>query len=284
MTVTSPAPTVLVDVEDLTVALVGSDARPILDRVSFSVQPGRMTALVGESGAGKSMTTKAILGALDERLFRVSGRMELAGRDLGGLSARERRRHVTGTAALVFQNPTRALNPTMRVGAQIAEAMRFAPGRSRLSASDARARSIELMRQVGIAAPEDRFDAYPHQMSGGMKQRAVIAIALSLEPRVLFCDEPTSSLDVTTQALIMDLLDELRERLGLGILFITHDLVLAASRADDVLVLRDGRLVERLPAADLFHTAQDPYTRELISRVPDISSGAGARSDTRSTP
>ncbi|MBO9577803.1 MAG: ABC transporter ATP-binding protein [Microbacteriaceae bacterium] len=258
----------LVRVENLSVGIRGRGGAQILDSVSFEVNPGRITALVGESGAGKSMTTKAILGALDERIFTVSGDIEVCGEDVEALTARARRRYLSSVSALVFQNPTRALNPTMRVGPQIAEAMRFSPSGPRLSREAARERAVELMRQVGIAAPEERYHAYPHQMSGGMKQRAVIAIALSLNPKVLFCDEPTSSLDVTTQALIMDLLDELRERLGIGILFITHDLVLAASRADDVLVLHSGRLVEQLPARHLLEDASMPYTRDLIARVP----------------
>jgi ABC-type dipeptide/oligopeptide/nickel transport system ATPase component len=260
----------LVEVEDLTVRVAGRDGPPILDAVSFTVAPGKMTALVGESGAGKSMTTKAVLGLLDDRIFDVSGRIVVAGRDVSAMRARARRRYTSSVTSLVFQNPTKALNPTMRVGPQIAEALRFSAAGQHLSAKEAHARAVELMRQVGIAAPQDRFHAYPHQMSGGMKQRAVIAIALSMNPKVLFCDEPTSSLDVTTQALIMDLLDELRERLGIGILFITHDLVLAASRADDVLVLHSGRVVERMPVRDIFESAAMPYTRDLIARVPGI--------------
>lgn len=266
----------LVDVEGLTVAVAGQEATPILDSLSFTVEPGRMTALVGESGAGKSMTTKAVLGILDDRVFTVDGRIEVDGREVGGMRARARRRYTSSVAALVFQNPTRALNPTMRVGPQIAESLRYSAREERLSATQSHARALELMRQVGIAAPEDRYFAYPHQMSGGMKQRAVFAIALSMNPKVLFCDEPTSSLDVTTQALIMDLIDELRERLQLGVLFITHDLVLAASRADDVLVLHSGRLVEQLPVSRLLQDAAMPYTRELVSRVPGLEPRGGA--------
>jgi len=260
----------LVRVEDLTVRVTGRVGPPILDKVSFTVEPGKMTALVGESGAGKSMTTKAILGILDERLFETTGYIEVEGKDVSAMRARARRRYTSSVAALVFQNPTRALNPTMRIGPQIAEAMHYSKTGARLSKRKARERALDLMKQVGIAAPEERYHAYPHEMSGGMKQRAVIAIALSMNPKVLFCDEPTSSLDVTTQALIMDLLDELRERLGIAILFITHDLVLAASRADEVLVLYSGRVVEHLPVKDLFTNAKDPYTRHLISRVPGI--------------
>jgi ABC-type dipeptide/oligopeptide/nickel transport system ATPase component len=260
----------LVEVEDLTVRVTGRDGPPILDAVSFTVAPGKMTALVGESGAGKSMTTKAILGLLDDRVFKVSGRIVVVGKDVSAMRARARRRYTSSVTSLVFQNPTTALDPTMRVGPQIAEALRFSATGQHLSAKDAHTRAVELMKQVGIAAPEERFHAYPHQMSGGMKQRAVIAIALSMNPKVLLADEPTSSLDVTTQALIMDLLDELRERLGIGILFITHDLVLAASRADDVLVLHSGRLVERMPVQDIFSSAAMPYTRDLIARVPGI--------------
>ena len=267
----------LVEVENLTVRVTGRDGPPILDAVSFTVTPGKMTALVGESGAGKSMTTKAVLGLLDDRIFKVSGRIVVAGRDVSAMRARARRRYTSSVTSLVFQNPTKALNPTMRVGPQIAEALRYSAAGQRLSAKEAHARAVELMRQVGIAAPQERFHAYPHQMSGGMKQRAVIAIALSMNPKVLLADEPTSSLDVTTQALIMDLLDELRERLGIGILFITHDLVLAASRADDVLVLHSGRLVERMPVHDIFESAAMPYTRDLIARVPGISEPAQAR-------
>jgi oligopeptide/dipeptide ABC transporter ATP-binding protein len=263
----------LVEVEDLTVRVTGRDGPPILDAVSFTVEPGKMTALVGESGAGKSMTTKAVLGVLDDRLFKVSGRILIAGQDVGAMRASARRRYTSSVTSLVFQNPTKALNPTMRIGPQIAEALRFSAVGQHLSAGQAHDRAVELMKQVGIAAPQERYHAYPHEMSGGMKQRAVIAIALSMNPRVLFCDEPTSSLDVTTQALIMDLLDELRERLGIGILFITHDLVLAASRADDVLVLHSGRVVENMPVRDIFETAAMPYTRDLIGRVP----GAGER-------
>lgn len=266
----------LVRVDDLTVSVVGRENAPILDSLSFAVEPGRMTALVGESGAGKSMTTKAILGVLDERIFRVGGRIEVGGKDVSEMTPRARRRYTSSKAALVFQNPTRALNPTTRVGPQIAEAMRYSRVGERLSAAAAKERALDLMRQVGIAAPSERYYAYPHQMSGGMKQRAVIAIALSMNPGVLLCDEPTSALDVTTQALIMDLIDELRDRLGIGVLFITHDLVLAASRADDVLVLRSGKLVEKLPAADLFDRATMPYTRELIARVPGVSLPADA--------
>jgi ABC-type dipeptide/oligopeptide/nickel transport system ATPase component len=260
----------LVEVEDLTVRVTGRDGPPILDAVSFTVAPGKMTALVGESGAGKSMTTKAILGLLDDRVFKVSGRIVVVGKDVSAMRARARRRYTSSVTSLVFQNPTKALDPTMRVGPQIAEALRFSATGQHLSAKEAHARAVDLMKQVGIAAPEERFHAYPHQMSGGMKQRAVIAIALSMNPKVLLADEPTSSLDVTTQALIMDLLDELRERLGIGILFITHDLVLAASRADDVLVLHSGRLVERMPVQDIFSSAAMPYTRDLIARVPGI--------------
>jgi oligopeptide/dipeptide ABC transporter ATP-binding protein len=274
----------LVEVEDLTVRVAGRDGQPILDSVSFTVEPGKMTALVGESGAGKSMTTKAVLGILDERLFKVGGRIVVAGRDVSAMRARARRRYTSSVMSLVFQNPTKALNPTMRVGPQIAEALRFSAAREHLPAKAAEARAIELMKQVGIAAPEERYHAYPHQMSGGMKQRAVIAIALSMNPKVLLADEPTSSLDVTTQALIMDLLDELRQRLGIGILFITHDLVLAASRADDVLVLHSGRVVEKMPVQQIFESAAMPYTRHLIARVPGAGEPPAAPSPVPLTP
>lgn len=276
-TIRENAPLVVVD--GMTVRAVGREDDPILKNLSFRVEPGKMTALVGESGAGKSMSTKAVLGILDDRLFTTEGRIEVGGKEVSSMSSRSRRRFTSSVAALVFQNPTRALNPTMHVGRQIAESLRFSRFGPRMSAPAARQGAIDLMKQVGIAAPEERFFAYPHQMSGGMKQRAVIAVALALNPKILFCDEPTASLDVTTQALIMDLLDELREERGLGILFITHDLVLAASRADNVLVLHTGELVEELPAKEIFSSASMPYTRELISRVPDWGAHAGPTPD-----
>lgn len=260
----------VLEVEDLRVELRhGSGRTTILEDVSYSVLPGSSVALVGESGAGKSVSVRAVLDLLDRTRFEVTGRIRLCGTDLMPLSPKARRRYISSVASLVFQDPTRALNPTMRVGWQIAEAMHKVPGRAPMSKDAARERSIQLMRDVGIADPEERFYAFPHQLSGGMRQRIVIAIALSCEPRVMFCDEPTSSLDVTTQAVIMDLLESLQQRFGISIVFITHDLALASSRVDEVMVMYGGRLVESLPAGSLFERASMPYTQALLRAVPD---------------
>jgi oligopeptide/dipeptide ABC transporter ATP-binding protein len=211
-----------------------------------------------------------VLGLLDDRRFEVTGSVRYGGVDVLTLPTKERRRRISSFASLVFQDPTRSLNPTMRVGWQVAEALMIADDPAkRLDKEEAKRKSIQLLRDVGIADPEERFFSYPHQLSGGMRQRVVIAIALSCQPRVVFCDEPTSSLDVTTQALIMDLLDSLRENFGIAVVLITHDLALASSRVDNVMVMYAGRLVESLPAATLFDNASMPYTRALLRAVPD---------------
>lgn len=261
----------VLSVDDLRVRLRSrSGLVTIVDGVSYSVRQSEAVALVGESGAGKSVSVRAVLGLLDSQRFEVTGRIRLCGVDLSDLSARAARNHVTSVASLVFQDPARALNPTMRVGWQIAEPMYRASIRGgRLSKERARARSIQLMRDVGIADPEERFSSYPHQLSGGMKQRIVIAIALSRNPRIIICDEPTSALDVTTQAVIMDLIDELRRRFGVAVVLITHDLALACSNVEKVMVMHGGRLVESLPASRLADGAAMPYTLALLRSMPD---------------
>lgn len=265
----------VLDVEDLRVRVRSrSGARTVVDGITYAVRPSEFVAVVGESGAGKSVSVRAALGLLDRERFEVAGRVRLGGVELSALAGRARRRHVATSASLVFQDPSRALNPTMRVGWQIAEAMYKSPDRKRrLAKREALRRSVELMRDVGIADPEERFSSYPHQLSGGMKQRIVIATALSCRPRVVICDEPTSSLDVTTQAVIMDVLDDLRRRLGLAIVLITHDLALANSRAERVMVMHRGRLVEELPTGNLAERAAMPYTRALLQALPDPELG-----------
>jgi oligopeptide/dipeptide ABC transporter ATP-binding protein len=244
--------------------------------LSYAVGAGGCLAIVGESGAGKSLTVRATLGLLDKRAFQVSGRVWLGGVELGTLRPAQRQAHVTRYASLVFQDPSRSLNPIMRVGPQIAETLLKGSGRQeRLTRIQARQRSIDLMRAVGLGAAEERYHSYPHELSGGMKQRIVIAIALACGSRVMFCDEPTSALDVTTQAQIMDLLDDLRVTRGIGTVVITHDLALAASRAQRVLVMYAGQVVEALPAADLAASARMPYTEALIYAAPDPDADGG---------
>jgi oligopeptide/dipeptide ABC transporter ATP-binding protein len=265
----------VVEVENLTVRLKrGSGVVTILDDVSYAIGEGEAVAIVGESGAGKSVSTRAILDLLDHRKFAVDGTIRLCGVDTMSMKKRDRRRHITSVSSLVFQDPTRSLNPSMRVGWQIAEAMYKVDHRAdQIGKDEAKAESIRLMRAVGIADPEQRFFAYPHQLSGGMRQRIAIAIALACRPKVIFCDEPTSSLDVTTQAQIMDLLEGLREEFGLALVLITHDLSLAASRVDRVMVMYQGRLVERLPSEGLLENAAMPYTQALLRAIPDVNGG-----------
>lgn len=276
----------LLRVESLSVALrTRKGSRLIVQDVSLSVEHGGMVAVVGESGAGKSLSVRAMLGLLDDRVFEVEGRIEVLGKDISALSRKERRRYLTRATALVPQHPMQALNPTMKVGLQIAESLSHSRTREvRLSRKEAAARSLELMRAVGIADPEARYHSYPHELSGGMNQRIVIAVALSCESSIVCCDEPTSALDVTTQAVIMDLIDELRQTRELGVVFVTHDLPLAANRADEVVVIHGGAVVERLPAAQLAKQTVMPYTRALVQTagyksVAGLTGSASAASD-----
>jgi oligopeptide/dipeptide ABC transporter ATP-binding protein len=267
----------IVRVENLNVKVRGRSGWTHLVRdLSYSVDAGDCLAIVGESGAGKSLTIRATLGLLDPRSFQVSGKVWLGGVDLSTLRPAQRNAHVTRYASLVFQDPSRSLNPIMRVGPQITETLLKGSGRQQgLTRAQARERSIELMRSVGLGAAEERYHSYPHELSGGMKQRIVIAIALACGSQVMFCDEPTSALDVTTQAQIMDLLDDLRTTHGISTVVITHDLALAASRAQRVLVMYAGQVVEALPAADLAASARMPYTEALIYAAPDPDTDGG---------
>jgi oligopeptide/dipeptide ABC transporter ATP-binding protein len=255
-------------IEHLSVRLQRRGQIGILDDINYTVRKGEAIAIVGESGAGKSISTRAALDLLDPLRFIVEGSIKLCGQELLTLPRKRRRQYISRHASMVFQDPTRALNPSMRVGEQIAEAMlRRDPPTTR---KDARTRALELIRAVGIADPEERFYAFPHQLSGGMRQRIVIAIAIACSPQIIFCDEPTSGLDVTTQALIMDLLQDLRRQLDVAIVLITHDLLLAASRVDTVVVMYRGRLAERLPSATLFDGAAMPYTQALLAAMPRL--------------
>lgn len=260
----------VLEVEDLVVKVrTGSQLVTLVDGVSYAVMPAEALALVGESGAGKSIGVRAALNLLNHRKFQVSGRISIDGVDLSTLSNTDRKKLITKTTSLVFQDPLRSLNPSMRVGWQVAEAMHAAKSRSgQRKKSEARVRAVELLRLVGIADPEQRFFAYPHELSGGMRQRIVIAIALSCEPKIIFCDEPTTSLDVTTQAQIMDLLDELREQFSISVVLITHDLALAASRVDRVMVMYSGKIVEKIAAAKISERVSMPYARALLRAVP----------------
>ncbi len=239
--------------------------------VSFSLAPGRTLGIVGESGSGKSVLCRALLGLIPSPPgFVVSGEIWFEGRDL--LRAGEAGfRSVRGTAiAMIFQNPMSGLNPVWTVGDQIAEGLRVHKG---LSAGAARARAIGLMQQVGIPSPEARCDEYPHQWSGGMLQRAMIAMAMACEPRLLLADEPTTALDVTIQDQILALLVELQERTGMAMILVSHDMAVVAETCDDVAVMYAGRIVEIAPTATLFRSPRHPYTLGLLQSIPRSAVG-----------
>lgn len=253
-------------VDDLSVD-VHTPAGPVhvVRRVGFSVRSGETLALLGESGCGKSMTAHAVAGLLDPVAEVVGGQVRLDGEDLLGLGARARRRLAGPGVAMVFQDALSALNPVLTVGTQLAEPFRIHEGVSRRTA---KARAVELMERVGIPEARSRADAYPHQFSGGMRQRLLIATAVALRPKVLIADEPTTALDVTVQAQIMDLLGELRGEQRTALVLITHDLGLAAEHADRVAVMYAGTVVETGPAAEVFGKPHHPYTRGLLASVP----------------
>ncbi|GHH64080.1 ABC transporter ATP-binding protein [Streptosporangium violaceochromogenes] len=251
---------------------------PVVRGVSFQLRQGQTLVLLGESGSGKSVTALALMDLLPTGVEVTGGRVEVAGTDLRSLTPAARRRHVGGTMAMVFQDSISALNPVMRVGDQIAEAVRQRDGASR---AQARTRAIELMTRVRIPSAEQRYRDFPHEFSGGMRQRVVIAIALALRPRVLIADEPTTALDVSVQAQILALLAELQQESRMGLVLITHDLGVAATVADRVAVMYAGRIVEIADAAELFNRPVHPYTAGLFGSVPQMSGGG---SDLRPIP
>ncbi|MGO1409870.1 MAG: dipeptide ABC transporter ATP-binding protein [Microbacterium sp.] len=228
--------------------------------VDFDVRRGRTLAIIGESGSGKSVSVRALMGLLPPSA-QVSGSARLGSTQLLGLAEPDMRRIRGKDIAMVFQNPATSLNPTMSIGKQVVEAIRM---HSRMEKKAARERAIDLMTLVRLNDPEMRFEQYPHQLSGGMRQRVVIAMALASDPAVLIADEATTALDVTTQAKIMDLLCDLQDRLGMAIILISHDLALAASYADDVMVMRHGAVVEHVHPDELFDEDREPYTKELL--------------------
>jgi oligopeptide/dipeptide ABC transporter ATP-binding protein len=232
--------------------------------LSYRLHPGRMLAIVGESGSGKSVSVRSLMGLLPPTA-EVTGSVRLDGVELVGMPEKEIRAHRGADIAMVFQDPARSLNPTMRIGDQITEGIR---AHADVDRAQARERAVELLRLVRLAAPEQRFHEYPHQLSGGMRQRVMIAIALGARPRLLIADEATTSLDVTTQAQIMELLLDLQERLDMAVILISHDLGLAASYAEDVIVMYAGRAVEHARTADLFEHVRMPYTRALLGAIP----------------
>ena len=273
-TAASDHATPLLEIRDLAVTYrTRRGGVPAVKDVSLTVERGKVTAIVGESGSGKSTSAMATLGLLPGNA-EVSGTIKLDGRSITGLSEREWR-SIRGTRiGLIPQDPNNSLNPVKTIGASVGEGLRIAPKAVRLSASARKKKVLELLEQVGIDNPEVRYDQYPHQLSGGMKQRALIAAAVATEPELIIADEPTSALDVTVQRTILDLLDRMRTELDLGILFITHDLAVAGDRADRLVVMQGGEVKEHGPTDRILTDPHDPYTRRLLSDAPSLVSAA----------
>ena len=236
-----------------------------VDDVSFEVRKGETLGLVGESGSGKSVTAFSIIRLVQEPGQVVGGRVWFQGRDLLALPENEMR-HVRGAGiGFVFQEPMAALNPVMRVGAHISEALMV---HGRATKREARSRAIELLRAVRITNPEQRVDDYPHQLSGGMRQRVMMAIALACKPPLVIADEPTTALDVTVQAQILELLRDMKREFDLSLLLITHDFGVIAETADRVAVMYRGKIVEQAPVRDILRNPQHPYTKGLLASIP----------------
>lgn len=256
----------LLEVRGLTVAY--GNQPPSAQDVSFSVAPGKLTAIVGESGSGKTTSVMATLGLLGGSARVLDGAVYFQGKDITQLSPRQWRQLRGAKIGLVPQDPNNSLNPLKPVGASIEEAMAV---HGIGTAASRRARALELMEAVGIDDPQRRHGQYPHELSGGMKQRVLIAAAIAPEPQVLIADEPTSALDVTVQEKVLDVLDEMRERLNLGIVLITHDLAVAGDRADDVVIMQRGVVVEEGSAAEVLADPQEEYSQRLLADAPSLA-------------
>jgi peptide/nickel transport system ATP-binding protein len=259
----------LVEIENLRVVFYGDAGRVThaVDGVDLAVARGATLGVVGESGCGKSVTVLAVMGLLPKQDCDVSGAIRFDGIDLLRLPDRKLRDLRGDRLAMIFQEPMTSLNPSYTIGEQIIEAIVRHRGVSR---GEARGRAIEMLRRVRIPSPEERIDDYPHRLSGGMRQRAMIAIALACDPELLIADEPTTALDVTIQAQILDLMRDLKAESGAAIILITHDLGVVAEVCDEVAVMYAGQIVERAPAAALFEEPQHPYTLGLMGSIPRL--------------
>jgi peptide/nickel transport system ATP-binding protein len=258
----------LFSVEDLRVSFHTDDGTVhAVDGISYALEAGKTLGIVGESGSGKTVSSLTALGLTRSRNSVIEGRIMFDGRDLVSLNEEELRAIRGDELAMIFQDPLSAMHPFYKVGWQLVEAIQTHRSVSRKAA---RARAVELLDLVGIPDPNRRVDQYPHEFSGGMRQRAMIAMALANEPKLLIADEPTTALDVTVQAQILALLEDLQKRLGMAIIIITHDLGVVAEIADDIAVMYAGRIVERGTADEIFHHPQHPYTWGLLTSIPRL--------------
>lgn len=245
-----------------------------VDGVSLSVDAGKTLGIVGESGSGKTVLSRSIMGLLPPRDVITSGSVLFGGRELTTLPPADLRKIWGAELSMIFQDPMTALNPVKRIGVQIGESLRL---HLKMSKSEAQATAVELLRSVGIPSPEERVRWYPFQLSGGMRQRVMIAIALACGPRLVMADEPTTGLDVTVQAQILDLLGTMRDERQMAVILVTHDLGVVATRADEIAVMYAGRVVERAPTKALFANTHMPYTRALMDSIPRLSDPSGTR-------
>jgi oligopeptide/dipeptide ABC transporter ATP-binding protein len=245
-----------------------------VDGVSFTVDSGTTLGVVGESGSGKTVLARSIMGLLPVRDVVKSGTVRFAGHEITAMSPDELRQVWGAEMSMIFQDPMTALNPVKRIGTQITESLRIQMGMAR---TDANSTAVELLRSVGIPSPEERVRWYPFQLSGGMRQRVMIAIALACAPRLVLADEPTTGLDVTVQAQILDLLADLQNERQMAVILVTHDLGVVAHRADEIVVMYAGRIVERAPTRTLFADTRMPYTQALMDSIPRLSEPSGAR-------
>ncbi len=279
----------LLDIEDLTVRFVTREATVhAVNGVNLQVQAGEVLCILGESGSGKSVTLRALMRLLPAGRTRIEGRITLDGQDVLSLDRKRLQAMRGGLVSMIFQEPMTALDPVYTVGAQIIETVRQHRGGSQ---RDARARALELFELVKIPSPERRLDAYPHELSGGLRQRAMIAMALSCAPKLLLADEPTTALDATVQIQVLILLRRLQREMGMGTIFVTHDLGVASEIADRIAVMYAGRIVEEGPVADILNNPKHPYTQGLMAstvhaqdRQADIAAIPGSPPDLRRLP
>jgi oligopeptide/dipeptide ABC transporter ATP-binding protein len=259
----------LLQVTDLVTSFrTGSGVVTAVRGIELTIEPGEIVGLVGESGSGKSVTARSIIGLIPDPPGRVRGSVRLEGRELIGLGQKQLQQIRGERIAMVFQDPMTSLDPLFPVGEQVAEAIRFHQG---LSRSAAGAQVVALFERVGIPRAAERVASYPHQLSGGMRQRVMIAMAIACGPRLLIADEPTTALDVTIQAQILDLLRQLNAERRMAILLVTHDLGVVAQTCERVMVMYAGRIVEQAPVRPLFRSPLHPYTRGLLASIPDIA-------------
>ncbi|AEX50071.1 ATP-binding component of an ABC superfamily dipeptide transporter [Rahnella aquatilis CIP 78.65 = ATCC 33071] len=248
----------------------GDEGTPFraVDRISYSVKQGEVVGIVGESGSGKSVSSLALMGLIDFPGKVMAEKLEFGGRSLQGISEKERRQIVGAEVAMIFQDPMTSLNPCYTVGFQIMEAIKVHQGGNKKTR---RQRTIDLLNLVGIPDPASRLDVYPHQLSGGMSQRVMIAMAIACRPKLLIADEPTTALDVTIQAQIIELLLDLQQRENMALMLITHDLALVAEAAQHIIVMYAGQVVESAKATEIFRAPRHPYTQALLRSLPEFA-------------